>query len=113
MPWAAYGSPIQYRFRPNGDDVNSCLMTVIMLMPFAGERPPAAKVTRIASDRPWSDAPQLAGLAAIFEQDTSNLLRVQKGLRATARNGVTLGEYQEARIRHFHQNIDRYLADES
>jgi phenylpropionate dioxygenase-like ring-hydroxylating dioxygenase large terminal subunit len=113
MPWAAYGSPIQYRFRPNGDDVNSCLMTVIMLMPFAGERPPAAKVTKIPSDRPWSDAPQLAGLAAIFEQDTSNLARVQKGLRATPRKGVTLGEYQEARIRHFHQTIDRYLAVES
>ena len=113
MPWAAYGSPIQYRFRPNGDDVNSCLMTVMMLMPFAGERPPAAKITKIPSDRPWSDAPQLGGLAAIFEQDTSNLNRVQKGLRATPRKEVTLGDYQEARIRHFHQNIDRYLAVES
>ena len=113
MPWAAYGSPIQYRFRPNGDDVNSCLMTVMMLMPFAGERPPAAKITKIPSDRPWSDAPQLGGLAAIFEQDTSNLNRVQKGLRATPRKEVTLGDYQESRIRHFHQTIDRYLAVES
>ena len=110
MPWAAYGSPIQYRFRPNGDDVNSCLMTVMMLMPFAGDRPPAAKVTKIPSNRPWSDAPELGGLAAIFEQDTSNLHRVQKGLRASPRKSVTLGDYQEARIRHFHQNIDRYLA---
>ena len=110
MPWAAYGSPIQYRFRPNGDDVNSCLMTVMMLMPFAGDRPPAAKVTKIPSNRPWSDAPELGGLAAIFEQDTSNLNRVQKGLRASPRKSVTLGDYQEARIRHFHQNIDRYLA---
>ena len=88
MPWAAYGSPIQYRFRPNGDDVNSCLMTVIMLMPFAGDRPPAAKVTKIPSNRPWSDAPELRGLAAIFEQDTSNLQRVQKGLRASPRKNA-------------------------
>ena len=110
MPWAAYGSPIQYRFRPNGDDVNSCLMTVMMLMPFAGERPPAAKVQKIASDRPWTDAPQLGGLCGIFEQDTSNLYRIQKGLRASAKKTVTLGEYQEARIRHFHQTVDRYLA---
>ena len=109
MPWAAYGSPIQYRFRPDGDNVNSCIMTVMMLMPFAGERPPPAKVTRIASDRPWSDAAQLGGLAGIFEQDTSNLARVQKGLRASPRRTVTLGDYQEARIRHFHQTIDRYL----
>jgi phenylpropionate dioxygenase-like ring-hydroxylating dioxygenase large terminal subunit len=110
MPWAAYGSPIQYRFRPNGDDVNSSIMTVMMLMPFGGERPAPAKVHKIASDRPWSDAPQLGGLAAIFEQDTSNLYRVQKGLRASPNKNVTLGEYQEARIRHFHETIDRYLA---
>ncbi len=110
MPWAAYGSPIQYRFRPNGDDVNSTIMTVMMLMPFAGERPPAAKVHRIPADQPWSHAPQLGGLAAIFEQDTSNLYRVQKGLRASPKRTVTLGDYQEARIRHFHQTIDRYLA---
>ena len=113
MPWAAYGSPIQYRFRPNGDDVGSCIMTVMMLMPFAGERPPAAKVTKIPSNRPWSDAAQLGGLAAIFEQDTSNLARVQKGLRASPRKTVTLGEYQEARIRHFHQTIDGYLSKEA
>ena len=113
MPWAAFGSPIQYRFRPNGDDVNSCLMTVMMLMPFAGERPPAAKVQKIPSDRPWTDAAQLGGLAAIFEQDTSNLARIQKGLRASPKKTVTLGEYQEARIRHFHQTIDRYLAVEA
>ncbi len=112
MPWAAYGSPIQYRFRPNGDDVNSCIMTVMMLMPFAGQRPPAAKVQKIPSDRPWTDAAQLGGLAGIFEQDTSNLYRIQKGLRASKKKTVTLGEYQEARIRHFHQTIDRYLAAE-
>ena len=109
MPWVAYGSPIQYRFRPNGDDVNSTIMTVMMLMPFAGERPPSAKVHRIAADQPWTSAPQLGGLGAIFEQDTSNLFRVQKGLRSSPKKTVTLGEYQEARIRHFHQNIDRYL----
>lgn len=109
MPWVAYGSPIQYRFRPNGDDVNSTIMTVMMLMPYAGERPPSAKVHRIAADQPWTSAPQLGGLGAIFEQDTSNLFRVQKGLRASPKKTVTLGEYQEARIRHFHQTIDHYL----
>jgi phenylpropionate dioxygenase-like ring-hydroxylating dioxygenase large terminal subunit len=112
MPWVAYGSPIQYRFRPNGDDVNSTIMTVMMLMPYAGERPPSAKVHRISADEPWTSAPQLGGLGAIFEQDTSNLYRVQKGLRASAKKTVTLGEYQEARIRHFHQTIDKYLSAE-
>ena len=110
MPWAAYGSPIQYRFRPNGSDVNSTIMDVMMLMPFAGDRPPAAKVHRIPADQPWTSAPQLGGLGAIFEQDTSNLARVQRGLRGSAKRTVTLGEYQEARIRHFHETLDKYLA---
>ncbi len=110
MPWAAYGSAIQYRFRPNGNDVNSAIMDVQMLMPFEGERPPAAKVHKIAADQPWTSAPQLGGLGAIFEQDTSNLARVQRGLQASAKRTVTLGAYQEARIRHFHRTLDSYLA---
>ena len=110
MPWAAYGSAIQYRFRPNGNDVNSAIMDVQMLMPFEGERPPAAKVHKIRADEPWTSAPQLGGLGAIFEQDTSNLARVQRGLQASAKRTVTLGTYQEARIRHFHRTLDSYLA---
>jgi phenylpropionate dioxygenase-like ring-hydroxylating dioxygenase large terminal subunit len=39
MPWAAYGSPLQYRFRPNVDDVNSCIMDVLLLLPFAPDSP--------------------------------------------------------------------------
>ena len=69
-----------------------------------------AKVHRIPADQPWTSAPQLGGLGAIFEQDTSNLARVQRGLRGSAKRTVTLGEYQEARIRHFHETLDKYLA---
>jgi phenylpropionate dioxygenase-like ring-hydroxylating dioxygenase large terminal subunit len=110
MPWAAYGSPIQYRFRPNGDDVNSAIMDVVMLMPFDGDRPPPAPVHHIGVDEKWTTAPQLGGLGAIFEQDTSNLARVQKGLRTGSKKTVTLGDYQEARIRHFHKVLDEYIA---
>ncbi len=108
-PWAAYGSPLQYRFRPNGDDVNSAIMDVMLLMPFAGERPPAAKVRVIPDGESWTTAPELGGLGAVFDQDTSNLARVQRGLRAGSKTTLMLGEYQEARIRHFHHTLDTYL----
>ncbi len=111
-PWAAYGSPLQYRFRPNGDDVNSAIMDVVLLMPFAGERPPAAKVFVVEEGASWTTAAALGGLGAVFDQDTANLSRVQRGLRTGAKKTVTLGEYQEARIRHFHVNLDRYLSIE-
>lgn len=112
-PWAAYGSPLQYRFRPNGDDVNSAIMDVMLLMPFAGDRPPPAKMQRIPETESWTTAASLGGLGAVFDQDTANLSRVQRGLRTQTRSKVTLGEYQEARIRHFHRTLDQYLSVES
>lgn len=109
MPWAGVGAPICYRFRPNGDDPDSSVMDVVLLSPVPeGERPPAAKVRFLRDDEKWTDAPELGGLGAIFEQDTSNLARIQRGLKASVK-GVTLAEYQESRIRHFHAVLDRYL----
>ena len=40
-PWGGYNQ-ITYRWRPNGDDHESCIMDVFLLSPFAGERPPPA-----------------------------------------------------------------------
>ena len=37
-PWAAY-QRLVYRFRPNGDDHESCIMDVYILSPFDGDRP--------------------------------------------------------------------------
>jgi hypothetical protein len=35
---------------------------------------------------------------------------VQRGLRATQKPGLTLSNYQEAKIRHFHALLERWLA---
>ena len=40
-PWGALNR-IVYRFRPNGDDHRSSIMDVLLLSPYAGERPPPA-----------------------------------------------------------------------
>jgi len=42
-PWGAFNG-IVYRFRPNGNDHRSCIMEVLMMAPFQGERPAAAKL---------------------------------------------------------------------
>jgi len=39
------------------------------------------------------------------------LLRQQQGLKTT-RKGITLGNYQEARIRRFHLTLDGYLGNQ-
>jgi hypothetical protein len=36
----------------------------------------------------------------------------QEGLEASAKKALTLGNYQEIRIRHFNKAVDRYMAME-
>ncbi len=112
-PWAGYGTVITYRHRPNGDDVNSCIMDIYLLdrYPEGTEPPEDAPTTRLGADEPFAKAADVlgAGLANVFEQDGANLPQVQKGLRASKKGTITLGNYQEVRIRHFHQTLDKYL----
>ena len=39
------------------------------------------------------------------------MIRMTKGLKTTRKPGTTLANYQENRIRQFHQTLDAYLAD--
>jgi hypothetical protein len=49
------------------------------------------------------------GLGRVFDQDFSNLKMVQKGLHNLQSQEVVLANYQEIRIRHFHQTLDKYI----
>jgi phenylpropionate dioxygenase-like ring-hydroxylating dioxygenase large terminal subunit len=109
-PWGGYNQ-ITYRWRPNGDDHESCVMDVFLLSPFAGERPPPAPERRLGADEPWRSAvEELGSLARVFDQDEFNLEAVQKGLKATRKPGLSFAVYQESKIRHFHQLYDQWLA---
>ena len=108
QPWGGI-SPINYRFRPYGNDPDMCIMDVIFLTDFEGERPAPAEVTYLGPDDDWTQATELGFLAMVFNQDTGNLPRVQRGLHATQKPGVTLGDYQEIRIRQFHHELSRWL----
>ncbi len=113
-PWAGHATIINYRHRPNGDDPDSCIMDIYLLTRYPeGEEPPAdAATVRLGIDQPFADAADTlgAGLARVFEQDGANLPQVQKGMKASKKGTVTLANYQEVRIRHFHQTLDKYLA---
>jgi len=49
-------------------------------------------------------------LARVFNQDSFNLPRVQVGLRSTRKPGVTLANYQETKLRHFHNLLNEWIA---
>jgi len=112
-PWAGHGTVISYRHRPNGDDVDSSIMDIFLLTrhPEGAEPPEDAPTLRLGIDEPFSDAAEVlgAGLANVFNQDGANLPQVQKGLKASRKGAVTLGNYQEVRIRHFNRTLDKYL----
>jgi phenylpropionate dioxygenase-like ring-hydroxylating dioxygenase large terminal subunit len=111
FPWAGYGTPVVYRFRPNGHDPDSSIAEVMILSPYPeGTDPPrGVDIHWLDVDDSWSAAPELGGFGPVFDQDESNFQRVQRGLHASRKAGVTLSMYHESRIRHFHATLDDYL----
>jgi hypothetical protein len=109
-PWGAYNR-IVYRFRPNGTKVDESIMECMYLAPFGGDRPAPAPIHWLGFDDDWCDAPELGSLARIFNQDTFNLPKVQRGLKTTQKKTITLANYQETKIRHFHHLLTRWMGE--
>jgi phenylpropionate dioxygenase-like ring-hydroxylating dioxygenase large terminal subunit len=112
VPWGGQALPITYRFRPYGDDPERSVMEIMLLFSKGadGAHPEPATITWLGLDEPWSNAPELGSAAMVADQDTENLKRIQRGLRASKKPGVTLARYQESRIRHYHDTLDAYMA---
>ena len=108
MPWGAFNR-IFYRFRPNGDDHESCIFEIFYLTPFSGERPPPAAETKLGPDDPWTDAEELEKLAMVAEQDTFNMQRVHQGLKVLRREGILLSRYQESIVRWRQDLLQEYV----
>jgi hypothetical protein len=105
--------PMVYRFRPDRNDHRACIYEVMFLrpVPVDGKRPEPAECIKLADAQSFTEAGGMdAGFGAILDQDTDNLFLQQEGLEASAKHGLTLGNYQEIRVRHFEKAVDRYLA---
>jgi hypothetical protein len=63
----------------------------------------------LSDDEAWTTAEELGGLAAVFDQDMSNLQFVQEGLHSSGTGLVNFGRYSEMRIRKLHHMLDRYM----
>jgi phenylpropionate dioxygenase-like ring-hydroxylating dioxygenase large terminal subunit len=113
MPWPSYTTPLVYRFRPQGNDPDACIVEVMLLelVPSGVPRPAPAQRRVLGPDETWADAPELGFLGRILNQDNSTLGRVQRGLHASVKAGVTLAHYQESRIRHFHATLGHYVGE--
>ena len=110
-PWGGFMPNIVYRWRP-GNDPDHCLMEVRILtrVPPGQPIPRGVPMRFLKEDEPWATATELGVLGHVFDQDMENLPYVQEGLKASKNGEVHLGNYQEIRIRHFQQTLDKYLA---
>jgi len=111
MIWPTFGAPIVYRFRP-GNTPETCIWETMILLPFDGERPPSGPTIVQSPEESLADIPLLGFLGPVLQQDVENLESMQRGLRAGLTQKVTLSEYQEVRIRQFHQTLSAYCGNQ-
>lgn len=111
-PWGGYIPNIVYRFRP-WPDQDQCLMEVRVLMRAKpGEAHPRAPEMRfLDADQAFMDAADLLTpvFAQVFDQDMANLPHIHTGLQSSVNKKIELGNYQEIRIRHFYQTMQKYF----
>jgi phenylpropionate dioxygenase-like ring-hydroxylating dioxygenase large terminal subunit len=103
-PWGSFNR-INYRFRPNGDNHEECLMECMYMAPIPddGNYTPVSEIHYLGIDEDWTNAPELGNLGGVFNQDVRNMAFVFDGMKASARDFVRLADYNETKIRHFHQ----------
>jgi len=110
--WPTTFAPLCYRFRPWGNDPDQALFEVFFLLPRPenGDEPKVAAERRLGPGEPWASVKELGVYGPVIDQDIPNLGRLTKGLKTTRKLGITLGNYQEVRIRRFHKTLEEYLA---
>ncbi len=110
-PWGGFMPNIVYRWRP-GKTPHTCLMEVrIIARVKKGEpHPRGVPMKLLGPDQKWTAAEELGILGDVFEQDMENLPFVQDGLNCSKTGKIQLGNYQEIRLRQFHDTMDKYLA---
>ncbi|MES2260299.1 MAG: aromatic ring-hydroxylating dioxygenase subunit alpha [Pseudomonadota bacterium] len=107
-PWGGFSPAVLYRWRPWPDQDHTLMEVRILSMVAPGEPMPAAVPMRtLEAGESWASA--LGVLGSVIDQDMGNLPHVQAGMKLSKTKLLQLGNYQEVRIRHFHQTLDKYL----
>ena len=111
-PWGSFNQ-INYRFRPNGDNHEECIMECMFLAPIPedGDYTPVSEVHALAADDDYTEAAELGMLTKVFNQDVRNLEHVYSGMKATAREHIRFADYNELKLRHWHELYEQLIDD--
>ena len=104
--------PMAYRFRPNGMDVDSSIFDVLILepLPEGVEHPLPPEPVALGVEQSYTEVDGIGWLGPVYDQDTGNLALQQQGFKTSRKKGLTLGNYQESRIRRVHMTLDEFMS---
>lgn len=80
-------------------------------IPENGEYEPVREIHWLTAEDDYTEASELGQLTKIFNQDLRNLPYVYDGLKATAREHVRLADYNELKLRHWHEMYEKQVGD--
>lgn len=105
--WGGFSIPLYYRFRPNGNDPDSCIfeMFIVAQMPAELPLPPDAPMRTMGVDEAFSDAAELAAIGPLIDQDAVNLVKIQRGLHSSESGEIHYLRYQERTLQNFHAHL--------
>jgi nitrite reductase/ring-hydroxylating ferredoxin subunit len=105
--------PMVYRFRPNGDDVDSSIFDLLIMEPLAEgvDHPEPPDPVQLDVEQSYTEVEGISWLGPVYDEDTGNLALQTQGFKTSRKPGLTLGNYQEARIRRVHLTLDEFLSN--
>ena len=102
------GNAMIYRVRPDAKNPDRCSFEIFSTKTYpAADKPPRAVVQQV------TDPMDPDQVLPIPRQDLGNIPRMQKGLHSKGCKQIWLAVEQEKMILNMHQELDRYLTDET
>jgi phenylpropionate dioxygenase-like ring-hydroxylating dioxygenase large terminal subunit len=111
MIYPAPGLCLVQQFRPDGHDHDRAIFDQMVLYPKPRDGNfDVGEVEHVAEDESFTKAASMdAFLASVLDQDTDIMRWQREGMYASSKGAETLSIYQESRIRHLHDTLDKYL----
>lgn len=105
--------PMAYRFLPDPENPDFSYFDLYFLRPKHPDKkaPPPPEPIQLDVEDSYTLAEGLGFLGAVYDQDTDNMAAQTRGFKTCAKGGQTLGNYQEARLRHLHKRILDFVGD--
>ncbi len=100
LPW--FDGAIWYRSRPDGDDPDRCVFDIFSLKRYGeGKEPPLERIAYNSIEE--------AEVGLILEQDISNMMHVQRGMKSRVFKGAIMNPRQETPVLNQHRTIEQYV----